>query len=325
MDRLGDLICTLPVDQHPLFLDKSNSVYWLISNGLEPVLECTKPKRFYWPTGTSFSWLKFINLIKMLKVENFDKVVLFYSPWWVALACFFASIPERYSPRSRWFQLLFFNHTLRQNRSQSEKHEADYNWELLHWSLTGERKYQLPTPFLYLKSEIILPIQLPNSFIVIHPGMGGSALNWPAKSYLELAQKLSAIGKEFIITGTANDFEWLKELETPLKLLEKCHWLVGKLDLKSLIYVLSRSEATIAPSTGVLHLAAATGAKTIGIYSPIRVQSPKRWAPRGTQTLTLVPSVKCPATKKCLEASCKEYPCLDTITADYIIKEVLKL
>jgi len=324
MDRLGDLICTLPVDQHPEIQKKFDHVQWLIAKGLEPVMECSQPKRKFWSIELKFSFLHFYKLIQKLKTESFEQVVLFYAPWWVAMACWVSRIPLRYSPRSRWFQLLFFNHTLKQKRSLSAKHEAKYNWDLLHWSITGEFSTNLETPFLELKSDSPLPSILPPKFIVIHPGMGGSALNWPAPFYLILIQKLLARGNNIVITGTASDREWLTLLEKPLQSLPGVFWLVGQLDLKTLISVLAHSTATIAPSTGVLHLAASTGTKTIGIYSPIRVQTPRRWGPRGLSTIALTPTVNCPATTFCLESKCKQYPCLEQITPDQIIAEIFK-
>lgn len=357
MDRLGDLVCSLPMDQHPALEKKSFSVEWLISKGLEPVIECAVPPRSFWSMGLKFSFSEFWNLVQKLKTAHFTHVVLFYAPWWVAIACWLAGIPHRYSPRSRWFQILFFNHTLKQKRSLSEKHEADYNWDLLHWSLTGEKNqsqsakknlknqnrapiqinvqshepYETVSknsamskaPFLSLKSKSPLPPSLPAEFIVVHPGMGGSALNWPTSSYLKLVQKLLALGKKVVITGTPGDQEWLAPLEQPLRSQAGVFWMVGQLDLKTLIAVLARSTATIAPSTGVLHLAASTGTQTIGIYSPIQVQTPIRWGPRGERATALTPSdLICPATTTCLGPRCQYFFCLERITAEQVIKTI---
>ena len=49
------------------------------------------------------------------------------------------------------------------------------------------------------------------------------------------------------------------------------------------------ARSVVAPSTGVLHLAAALGVPAIGIYSPLKVEHPRRWAPRGPRATFLVP------------------------------------
>jgi ADP-heptose:LPS heptosyltransferase len=323
MDRLGDLVCTLPVDQHPSFLKEHFSIQWLISSGLEPVLECAQPKRNFWSESTTFSWSKFWLLVSKLKSKQFDQVILFYAPWWVAAACYFAGIQNRYSPRSRWFQLLFFNQTLKQKRSRSEKHESDYNWELVNWAITGNRNGIQNTPLLNLQSTSPMPPELTKPYFVIHPGMAGSALNWRMADYLKLAEKLIIqLDHDVVITGTRSDLPILSEIEPALKSLKRLRWLVGDLDLAALIKVLSESEAVIAPSTGVIHLAASTGVKTIGIYSPIKVQTPTRWGPRGPKTIAIIPQVSCPAKMKCLGKTCSYYYCLNKITVDQIIEHI---
>lgn len=313
MDRLGDLVCTLPVDQDPHLQGAHCQCSWLISKGLEPVLELSVPPRTGWSESTAFSWPNFLQLVRRLRAERFQKVIFFFGPWWVALACFCARIPERFSPRSRWFQFLFFNKTLRQHRSRSDKHEADYNAELVRWALTGQIETTVTPPFLTLESNTAPPTTLPVRYVVIHPGMGGSALNWPTKYYFELALDFIAKGFSVVITGTEADRVWLKDIEAHLSANSKVTWLVGKLDLKALIYVLSKSEATIAPSTGVVHLAASTGVKTIGIYSPIKVQTPVRWGPRGHKAKALTPNVHCPASRRCQGERCPSHFCLAQI------------
>lgn len=324
MDRLGDLICTLPVDQHPDLITGRYSTQWMISKGLGAVLDCARPPRRGWENQLKFSWTNLWQLTKKLRKEKFDKVILFYAPWWVAAACFFAQIPQRYSPRSRWFQFLFFNKTLRQTRSRSEKHEADYNWELLNFAITGSPLSKQPAPVLTLKGQTSKTLDLPKNYIVLHPGMGGSALNWPMSNYVELAKQIISLGKNVVVTGTATDAPWLESIETPLRQMPNVFWLVGQLDLPSLIFVLEKSDATVAPSTGVIHLAASTGVKTIGLYSPVRVQTPIRWGPRGDRAKAIVPSVSCPATTRCLGTECPFYFCLTQITPEQILNEILK-
>jgi ADP-heptose:LPS heptosyltransferase len=50
----------------------------------------------------------------------------------------------------------------------------------------------------------------------------------------------------------------------------------------------------VAASTGPLHLAAALGVRTIGLYSMRRPIFPARWAPIGPRAHALVHDVGCP-------------------------------
>ena len=61
-------------------------------------------------------------------------------------------------------------------------------------------------------------------------------------------------------------------------------WLDGKLSGDELIGVLENAFAVVAPSTGVLHLAASTGVATVGLFSQVHVQRALRWGPQGPKT-----------------------------------------
>ena len=328
MDRLGDLICTLPVDQNLSVCSKENEkelqFHWLITKGLEPILEMAQPKRNFFSFSPVFKWKSFFQLISLLRNESFEQSITFFSPWWISLALLLARIPKRSSPKSRWHQFLFSNHTLKQSRSFSSRHEADYNSELFCWSL-GLPYLQKPLPYLNLKTRIPCQIDLPENFIVVHPGMGGSALNWPSTKYIQLIRELTALNKSVVITGTNTDQEWLNPIFEAFGQNSNVHWLVNKLNLFDLVSVLQRSDAVIAPSTGVLHLAASTGVKTIGIYSPIRVQTPLRWGPRGEKTSTLMPQFHCPAKTKCLLEACPHHPCLNSISTQQVSNAMFEI
>ena len=45
--------------------------------------------------------------------------------------------------------------------------------------------------------------------------------------------------------------------------------------------LLSLADVVVAGSTGILHLASASGAKVVGLYSGLRASTPIRWASLG--------------------------------------------
>lgn len=89
--------------------------------------------------------------------------------------------------------------------------------------------------------------------------------------------------------------------------------MVGELSFKQWLGVLSGATAVVGPSTSVVHLSAAMGVPTIGLYSPIRVQRAKRWGPRGVQVIVHEPTVLCPASSKCLGADCPFFDCMELL------------
>jgi ADP-heptose:LPS heptosyltransferase len=51
--------------------------------------------------------------------------------------------------------------------------------------------------------------------------------------------------------------------------------------MKELVQLLAYAEYVLVPSTGVAHIAASLGTPVKGIYSPVTVHHPTRWAARG--------------------------------------------
>ena len=299
MDKIGDLVVSLPVDEHPVFAGRS--VHWLISKGLSFVTEQSTPKRSATEFKRSFSPFEMMRLVRWLRAHQPRTIVLLHCPWWVSMAAWLAGVPERLGRRSQWHSFLFVNLPVRQSRSKSDRHESDFNFDLVEWGFSrlGLRR----TSGLPILKKTYLRMTAPNPFgtvearglrskeyRVVHPGMGGSALNWPPENFVELITQLA---KEMpvVITGTDADRKYLEKIKSVAE-LPNVRWLVGELKVFELLDILSQANSVIAPSTGVLHLAAALGTPVVGIYSPRRVEHPRRWGPKGMYTSALVPPVQ---------------------------------
>jgi len=319
LDKIGDLISTLPVDQilDPAIYD----VTWVVQKGMLGILQLGEKRRRAIEIDKSNPRIAKALLRKLLFDESFDVAISFQSPWWVNFQLFMAGIPKRIGPLSSWHSFLFLTEGLRQKRSQSIKHEFDYNLDLV-LSLTG------PLSENVKPGDLIFRIQKPHSskkleqfnlgsrFVVVHPGMAGSALNWPQAKYIERINEL--IEDQFVvaITGTNADQPYLSQIEPEFREHPKVRWLVGKIDLKDLVEVIYFSEFVIAPSTGVAHLTASVGKRLYSIFSPIKVHHPTRWGPRGVspeQISIFTPDVKCPAQFRCLGPECPHFNCMEKI------------
>lgn len=319
LDKIGDLVCTLCADDHPSL--KEDSKHWLISKGLEFIPEHAVPKRHYSPLTKN--WQGFLDLYEILKAGHFDASVSFQCPWWVHFLLFYFHVPIRVGVLSKWHSFLFLNAGLRQKRSQAELHESDYNFQLaqiLAYKLKGTKIKPQPTPVLTLaagKNEILLHKWhlKEKGYFIIHPGMAGSSLNWPQDRYIQFIADFhnSFPDLKVVMTGTTADSEYLDEILLRFEEHEFFLSLQGKVNSYELLSLLSTSSGILAPSTGVLHLAASLGIPTFGIFSPIRVQRPTRWAPRGPFTKTYLPQVDCPAKHNCIKEKCPHYNCMDDI------------
>jgi heptosyltransferase III len=96
--------------------------------------------------------------------------------------------------------------------------------------------------------------------IVIHPFSGGKKKNWPLDRYRELATRLP-----FQVEWLAGPEEDLPEAHRFENLLDLADWIAG-------------ARLYVGNDSGITHLAAAVGARTLAIFGPA---SPKIWIPRG--------------------------------------------
>jgi len=328
LDKIGDLLCSFPIDQ--IFAPGCHT-QWVVAEGLAILGQMTEPRRNcfeislkkpsgFWPWRHSCQ-----KLVTHLKAEKPDAVVIFFAPWWVALACWLAKVPKRAGRRSQVLSFLLLTRGLRQSRSLAQQHEAEYNADLIRQGLPEYLPaVGSPLPRTRLRSpsqpELLEKLQLQaKNYFVVHPGMFGSALNWPQKNYVSLIQELSR-SHPVVVTGTAQDAAYLSEIQPALQPAKDVRWLVGQLNLSQLLAVLENAKAVLAPSTGVAHLAAALGTKVVGFYSPVRVHHPRRWSPRGSQVTVLLPDVNCPATTQCLGSQCLSFPCMERITVADAVK-----
>lgn len=290
LDKIGDLICSLPVDQ---VIDTNEyDVTWIVQKGMGQVVDLGARKRKYFELDKNDPKASAAQLEKILKNIKADVAISFQAPWWVNFELFKARIPVRSGVRSQWHSFLFLNQGIRQKRSRAIQHELQYNLDLVQKTL------QLRATREFLFFEISKPTEKdvlqkynlkPESYIVVHPGMMGSALNWKQSQYIDYIHQQLFRQKKIVITGTASDEPYLTDIKAKYADHPEVLVLQSQLTLKELIQVLANSEFVVAPSTGVAHLAASVGARVLAIFSPIQVHHPRRWAPRGPRVEIYLP------------------------------------
>ncbi len=243
--------------------------------------------------------------------------------------------------QSRFGTFFTLNEGIRQKRSQVAEHESFYNIELLsgieEFSKVRHKSY-LPTINLKEDPECISSfnadlvekgLDTQKKYIVIHPGMTGHTLNWPSENYAELIQRIEFLYPDqynFIVSYTPSDHKYVegvrRKLQDYIKIKDLVFFFDGsKKGLRNYMQVLSKADAFIGPSTGTTHIAAVIGIPVIGIYSPIKVQSALRWAPRGSGVIKVVnPDVVCGEDKSCAKEACPYYPCMSKIEVVDIVE-----
>ena len=340
-DRLGDVILSTPVFEAVKRHYPRAKVSVMAQHIVKPLLEhlsCVDVFLTYDPRGAHQGVRGFFRLYQQLREARFSVAIVLQSHWKIALALFLARVRYRIGPLSKFHSYFLYNRGVRQRRSHVEMHEADYNLQLLKKLRIRVGARNVLTRVALSEHAITESKQwLINQgwdstqpLIVIHPGMGGSALNWPETHYVELARTLILEGKSILISGGAFEINLLDRIEKELgELSSKVIFFKnrGEYSIDFFGGILNCAQLVIAPSTGPLHLAVALGKSVLTFYPPIRVQSALRWGPYvhdEERAGVLVPEVYCGQDFKCAGSLCHYFPCMKGITVKQAVSHTLK-
>jgi ADP-heptose:LPS heptosyltransferase len=135
-----------------------------------------------------------------------------------------------------------------------------------------------PPPLLFTEPEKIeaeaAVSGLPPGFVVVHPGSGSHAKNWPLERFVDAVRRLVGGGPWLLVLGPAES-----DLPAPPDAL-----VARAMPVRRLGAVLARAGLFLGNDSGVSHLAAACGTRTLALFGPT---DPAQWAPVGRAVRTL--------------------------------------
>ena len=101
-------------------------------------------------------------------------------------------------------------------------------------------------------------------FVTLHPGATDGRRRWPAERFAAVGHALATEGARVLVTGAAEEADIVGQVVADMEV--PALGLAGALSTGGLAGVLSRCVVVVSNDTGPLHLAAAVGAATVGIY-----------------------------------------------------------
>lgn len=246
----------------------------------------------------------------------------------LAKAAFLARIPNRIgNARQKLYMALYCNRRVRFSKREMPVHESQFNFEFLKpLGLTTVPTQQEIAAMYRWKAapdaEVSALVARHEFNLLIHPKSNGHGREWPAAYFGALADLLAAHPRIHLwVTGSAREGEWLQQHEPALLQRPNVTSLCGKLSLGQLVSLIQAADGLIASGTGPLHLAAALGQRTLGLFPPTRPMHPGRWAPLGPRASFLcMPESCCPECAKLQTPSCG---CLEKIRPESVAAEVL--
>jgi heptosyltransferase III len=284
-DKIGDVILTLPLITELKRLLPNSRISFLISKKLENLIDGYKDvdKVFF---------IEDINLNNFLKENNYDVAISVYPRKELAIAFYKAGIKYRVGTAYRLYSVLF-NQRIKEHRKYAEKHEADYNLNLL--SFLG-KEISLDKKFFFKYSDEEMNIvqnkvhfNLNEKFVVIHPGSKGSARDLPIDRIMKIPEYIIKNHSDYkiVLTGIPQ--------EKPITLLfkeiykDKVIDLAGEISLRELLILIDKSSLFISNSTGPIHIAGALNKNIIGFYPNSAPMNATRWKPLSSNAKVISP------------------------------------
>ncbi len=284
-DRIGDLILTIPLIESLKARCPENEIDVLASEYAAPVLEYNPNINEIIgidPTRLAGDSEYFERVRKNLKTKAYQAALLVFPERIVCRLIRGAGMPYRIGTVRR-LHSFSFNRFLFHSRKRGLKHESEYNLDFLKF-FPGRPYITVPRVYITDKEKaearrLLSENNVNGRVVVIHPGSGGSARDWPLGNFAELTRKISENGISVILTGSVAEKEMIEC--SGFMANENTINLAGQTDLRLLGAVMSLADLSIANSTGPLHLAAAVGTRVIGFYPNDKIMGPKRWEPLG--------------------------------------------
>lgn len=198
---------------------------------------------------------------------RYDWAIVTPRSWKKALVPFFAHVPRRTGYRGEWRYGL-----INDMRPLDKKllPLAVQRYVALGLERDAALPPSVPRPALRVdaanRERLLAKLGLNSSkpVIAMAPGAEGSGKRWPAGRYAELAKRLIGRGKQVWVFGSAKERELGEQIEgvAGTGVANLC----GRTRLEDVVDLVSLAEIVVTNDSGLMHVAAAVGARIVVIY-----------------------------------------------------------
>jgi ADP-heptose:LPS heptosyltransferase len=269
-DRVGDFVLTLPALAALREAYPESVLAVLVDRAVAPLARCVPGLDEVWEAPEDPGTLR-----RRLLDSGTALLVSISRDAGTAWAAWRAGVRHRVGTARRAYSSLF-TRCLDESRRGGALHEVEYALSFAHrcGSPAGPARFPLCVPPAAVESTDHFRRRhgLGETFVVVHPGSGGSCPRWPRRHYRDLVAALRQDGLDVVVSvgpgepgltatgGGASPVTFEGNLPALAALVERAALVVGS-------------------STGPLHLAAALGTPTLALHAPWRSCGVGRFGP----------------------------------------------
>jgi ADP-heptose:LPS heptosyltransferase len=264
-------------------------------------------------------------LAQTLAERAYDACAVTWATSRTARVAQLANIPIRVGQARRLYSFRFTHRvTVRSERGNVTAHWSDI---LLDYARaigcdTSDAAYRfVPTQADEAEASAFLEATgaEPRGFAILNPcnAVASQRDNWPANGWAALAGALrERFGTPIYVSGAPADAPFVRALAAGTSGLVP---MAGRLGIGAFGALAKRARGFVGITTGSMHVAAAVGCPTVGIF-PFQSDFPDRWAPMGPRVAVVRPSYPChPGDTK---ERCADYACVERLDAGRILAAV---
>ncbi|MEA2689880.1 MAG: heptosyltransferase [Candidatus Eremiobacteraeota bacterium] len=239
-----------------------------------------------------------------------------------ALLPWLARVPVRVGQARRLYSPLFTHRVL----VRSELGDRTTHWTqiLLDYARAIGCDVSDATPELALRdderaaADALLRVHgITAPYYVLHATRGLSAqrARWPIAGFVALARRLVARdGVPVLLTGAPEDEPIAQAIADGAG--SGVTAIAGATSIGAFAAVAERARAVVAMDSGPMHVAAAVGAPTVGMFA-LQTDEPDRWAPKGRRVAVVRPTYPCPPGHR--KETCPDFACVRELDESAIL------
>jgi ADP-heptose:LPS heptosyltransferase len=268
-------------------------------------------------------------LATVLRARAYDASVLTWATARAARVMRLAKIPIRVGQARRLYSRDFTHRvTVRSERGDVSSHWSDILLDYaraLGCDTDARIPSFVPTSDDWAQArEVRAALGGWNEYIIMHPtnAIAPRRGNWPPQGWGALARALhESFGLPVIVSGAEGDREINDAILRAAGPANGFN-IAGTMSIGAFGALASEATAFVGITTGSMHIAAAVGAPTIGIF-PFQTDFPERWAPLGQRTGVVRASYPCH--RGDTKETCPDYACIANLDVPRITAAVSAL
>lgn len=253
--------------------------------------------------------------VRHLKAQNYDCALVLWSTTAMAWLCRLAGIPQRVGQDSRLSYSFLYTHRV---RVRSEHGDVESHWSeiLLDYvralgvSVEGARvSLHVPPEAEQRAADLLTQTAGSGPLVGVHPFKGPPVPleRWPLEVFAEWLRVLAgSLQARIVVTGSPAETDSARHI-IELSGVERAWCVAGQTDLATLAALSRRCDLFVCPDSGPMHVAAAAGARVLGVYA-LEEDYPQRWAPLTKRCRILRPQPT-GCRPECRKATCPDFRC----------------